>query len=1051
MGIPWVWAFYESALSNNGLLDDPTTGGSVTYVDGKIGKAIDCSSSSVINFEDSDVLNNDHHTIAFWTNMTATTAGYQEFLLNSPDGTSSNRSPLLTQTTGNVPKFHFRYTDIGIGSGANAGLSDFGESTSVNFNLNQWYHIVLTKDGRTISLYVDGTFVESVDQATVYPSLAGQQLRIANGSPNIYLNDLRIYPNVLNKREIKELSAGLVYHAKLNGDSKDCSGYGAAATDTSVTYSMPDYVNDAVIHNQYVSMDQANDAGISLADSQIEKIKNLVNEEYSVSVWFRTAGYVLHGSVYNALFGLNDIVSDGFGFGVCFDSTEHLTFISTGQSTEYQTAFPLNQWNHLVAVKSSTDLTIYLNGTSVLSTAKTFTTQTAISSTFYIGKDGSSNNRNFTGDLSDLRIYATALSSDDVSYLYKNRANLSSDGNLKAQSIKLLPNTRGADHAEYFITDTQTYTFVAFEDNTPIYKNGVLQSTIASAYSTTTVACTLGDKVSSTKPFEARSPTYEALPTSWRGYKFLWSQTRDLNGVITMFAVDKAADYTIYQDGVSTFTGTVPAGSYATVTLTALAVNYIELTEPCCVYAEANAGSDTTCLFPMREELFGIPSSTLSIASDEAATYKIYESDGTLTTKSSISAHTATTQSGDVSYGAPSARIIVDSTQVFGAKAYGDGEGTNNTSFVSRDAMAHKFVLPETAEWVSFVGIKAGATVQIYNSSGTLVDTKAVTGGGTHSDGEILPTHVKFTTDGTYLNTVGWFYICSSPMAAFYQGTDDDERHLFGAKVRNEATYSKFELPNKGGVVSTESINEVGVDTDGLIFWSPLDNGPREISGYTPLSITYTGNGEPTRINNIVGDGAYRFVNTAGGTADYYINYASLPYTEINSSGEITACAWVKFDTSTPSERECFFSWQSAVFFTHATDDKFRFETYDDGNSIWRSVVTTTTYDAGIWYHVAATFDGTDLRIFINGSLQNTTTPTSLTFTSSASQNVRIGDATWSGEAFDGDISQCMIFSRALSEKEINTLYKMQSNSSAMQRLNDGTLIIRGISDTANG
>lgn len=1051
MGIPWVWAFYESALSNNGLLDDPTTSGSVTYVDGKIGKAIDCSTTDIINFEDSDVLNNDHHTISFWMNMTATTASYQHLLLASVDNVANNRSPLLSQSTGNVAKLHFRYTDVGIGSGANAGISDFGESTSTAFTLNQWYHVTLTKDGQTISLFIDGAFVESVDQASIYPSMAGQKLQVSVYSPNIYLNDLRIYPNVLNKREIKELSAGLVYHAKLNGDSKDCSGYGASATDTAVTYSSPDYVNDAVIHNQYVSMDQVNDAGISLADNEIEKIKNLVNEDFSVSVWFRTAGYVSHGSSLNSIFGLNTLGNDAFAMGVMFTTAHDLRFLVNDTTLTYSTAFTLNQWNHLVVTRSGNTLTIYLNGTSVRTNTPTIATVTPTASTFYIGKDGLSNSRNFTGDLSDFRVYATPLSSDDVSYLYKNRANLSNDGTLKTQSIKLLPNTRGADHAEYFATEATTYTIVSFEDNTPVYKNGILQTTIATAYNTTTVVCVIGDKLSSTKPFETRALNNEALPTSWSGYKFMWRQTRDLNGIITMFSVDKAAQYTIYQDGVSTFTGTVPAGSYASVTLTVLANNYIELTEPCCVFVEANANFDTTVLFPMKEELFGIPSSTVYLASDEITTYNIYESDGTLVTKSSIGAHTFTSHGGSGLYDAPSTRVIVDGTQVFGAAAVGDGGGNNTSTFVSRDAMAHKFVLPETASWVAFVGLKSGATVEIYNSSGTLVDTKSVTGGGNHSDGEVLPTHVKFTTDVTYLNTVGWYYICSAPMAAWYEAADGDERNLFGAKIRGEATYSKLELPNKGGVVAAESINEIGVDPEGLIFWTPLDNGPREISGYTPLSITYTGNGEPTRVNNMISDGAYRFDNTAGGTADYYINYSTLPYTEVNSSGEVTASTWIKFDTSTPLERESFFSWANVVFFTHTIDDKFRFESYDDVNLAWRNVTTSSTYSAGIWYHVVATFDGTDLKIYIDGNLENTATPSSLTFTSSATQHVRIADATWSNEAFDGDISQCMIFSRALSEKEINTLYKMQSNSSAMQRLNDGTLIVRGISDTANG
>jgi len=1049
MSIPWVWAFYKSALDNNGLLEDPTTGGSVTYVDGKIGKAIDCENTATITFEDSDVLNNDHHTIAFWILMTATSTSYQEILLSSVDNNNANRSPLLMQTTGSVAKIHYRYTDIGTGSGSNTGISDFGNGTATAFTLNTWYHITLIKNGGTASLYVNGAFVESADVSTAYPSMAGQKLRVSYDSPKIYLNDLRIYPAILNKQEIKELAQGLIFHAKLNGDIKDCSGYGAIGTSNNITVSLPDYENDAVIHNQYTTFNYANDSGIAFDDANVQMIKNLVNNEFSVSVWFRTSGYVSHGSSYNYLFSLNNGEADAFSFGIYINSGQELFFNSTGEVLTTGSAVSLNEWHHLVAIKTDTQLKVYLDNVSIGTSSPTFSAQTPITSTFYIGKDGSANNRNITGDISDVRIYATELSTDAINDLYINRARLSSDGKLKTNSLKMMPITRGAENAKYIVTETTTYTIVSFEDSTPIYKNGVLQSTIASAYTTTTVACTEGDILSSTKPFETKAGNREPVPTSWRGYKFIWNFTRNLNGTIYIYSIDEGVDYTVYLDGVSTFTGSIAAGDMATLSITSLGVYYIEVTDLCCVYTTADSNIDTTALFPMREELFGIPSSTGHMMSDGAGlVYKQYISSGSLVTSSAIGAHVVEAYGGSSYYSSPSVRIIAD--RPFGASAYGDSGGSNSTYYQPRDAMAHKFVLPETASWASFVGLKVSATVKVYNNTGTLVGTETVTGGGVHTDGEEYPTHIKITTDGTYLNTAGWFFICSAPMIGYYEGGNGDERIFYGSKIKDEATYSRFELPNKGGVLGVEEINEVGIDPDQLVFWAPFNNKPRDISGYTPLAITYSGNGEPQRMNNFINEGCYKFDNTTGAAADYYIEYNSLPYTELSASGAFSVSLWFQVDNSGLGDRETILDWNQVILITHETNDKIKCNSYDTNTTSWKGLSTTASISTGLWYHYVASFDGSNITVYINGQ-QTGTAAQAVTFDSGGSQAVRIGDATWGSEAFDGDICQCMIFTRALSEKEINTLYKMQSNSSAMQRLSDGTLVVRGISDTSNG
>lgn len=1054
MGIPWVWAFYTNAIENNGLLNDPTASGTVTYVDGKIGYAINCETTDVINFEDSDVLNNDHHTIAFWMKMTGTTAGYNEILLSSNNGSGSNRSPLLMQTNSDVARFHFRYTDTGLGSGGvNQGINDFGESTSTSFTLDQWYHIVLIKDGSLIKLYLNGDFVEQASTPLAYPSLAGRQLQIANGSAEIYLNDLRIYPSVLNAHEIKELARGLIYHYKLNGSAQDSSGYNAHGIESSVEYSEPKRSNDAIIHDSYGIFDESVDSGISISDGNLDRIKKAANDTFTVSMWFRTSGYISHGSIYNCLIALNDGGGDTFSFAIYFESDNTFRVFSNGTNNDTSISIPLNQWNHLVFVKTPTAFKIYMNGSIELNSSETISSQTETSSILYIGKDGSSNIRNMTGNISDVRIYATELNSNDVEELYKTRAKLSKDGSLKSNSLRIKDTQIPGDGASYIVTETSgTHNVYSHKDDNDIYLNGVFQFNLANAGDTNTVSAVVNDRLTGTKPFDAGGNDIQQLcPTSWNGYCFSYSLNRITTvAQIQICSLNDEIDYEVFLDGVNTYTGTISVGGHATLNPDTLGVYRIELSKPGCVFIEDVDGNDSYPLYPITEELITIPSSVaVIVASSEGTTnFTYYLSDGTKGSFS-LTQDTIDSVTGNASFAAPSVRIIAD--KPFSAQSYADGGGTESTVALPIDTMGHKHVLSHDAgSWVAFAGLKENATISVYNDSGTLVGTETMTGGGVHSDGTILPTHLKISNDLTYLNTAGWTYISTDPVFCFSEDAGGNEHHVYGSSVKGNPTYSKIELPTRGGIIGVEKINEVGVDTDDLIFWTPFNNGPKEISGHSLLAHTYTGNGEPIRINNQIGEGAYRFDNTSGDIADYYIEYSTLPYTSVNASGEITVSTWVYIDNSSILERETFVSWHSAFLFSHSASNKFEFNAYDNNLETWNNIVSTTSPSANTWYHVVVTYDGTNLRLYLDG-IEDKVQARTVEFINSSTQVVRVGDATWSGEAFSGRISQTMILSRALSVKEINILYKKQSNSSSMQRLNDGSLIISGISDTANG
>jgi hypothetical protein len=71
------------------------------------------------------------------------------------------------------------------------------------------------------------------------------------------------------------------------------------------------------------------------------------------------------------------------------------------------------------------------------------------------------------------------------------------------------------------------------------------------------------------------------------------------------------------------------------------------------------------------------------------------------------------------------------------------------------------------------------------------------------------------------------------------------------------------------------------------------------------------------------------------------------------------------------------------------------------------------------WTYLAATYDGTTLRIYVNGSLaQSTNVPGTLVTSNGA---LRIGGNSVWGEYFRGLIDEVRVYNRALSVSEIQS------------------------------
>jgi hypothetical protein len=110
------------------------------------------------------------------------------------------------------------------------------------------------------------------------------------------------------------------------------------------------------------------------------------------------------------------------------------------------------------------------------------------------------------------------------------------------------------------------------------------------------------------------------------------------------------------------------------------------------------------------------------------------------------------------------------------------------------------------------------------------------------------------------------------------------------------------------------------------------------------------------------------------------------------------------------------------------------------------SVVATSTYNLNQWYHLAATFDGLNQRLYIDGELDNTTTlGTATTIDTSNFQGVAIGTRYSQNDFFhDGDIDEVRIWNHARTPDQIKRymytrLYGTETGLVAYYPMNEGT------------
>jgi uncharacterized protein YjdB/lysophospholipase L1-like esterase len=113
------------------------------------------------------------------------------------------------------------------------------------------------------------------------------------------------------------------------------------------------------------------------------------------------------------------------------------------------------------------------------------------------------------------------------------------------------------------------------------------------------------------------------------------------------------------------------------------------------------------------------------------------------------------------------------------------------------------------------------------------------------------------------------------------------------------------------------------------------------------------------------------------------------------------------------------------------------------GNGGWVNVVGSTALTTNTWYHIATTCSATQIKVYVNGVLDGTTTLT--TPMAVSSKNLRIGDSpSWTGRMFNGIMADLRFWNVERSAAQIQanmsaTLTGTETGLVANWKMNEGT------------
>lgn len=163
----------------------------------------------------------------------------------------------------------------------------------------------------------------------------------------------------------------------------------------------------------------------------------------------------------------------------------------------------------------------------------------------------------------------------------------------------------------------------------------------------------------------------------------------------------------------------------------------------------------------------------------------------------------------------------------------------------------------------------------------------------------------------------------------------------------------------------------------------------------------------------------------------------------INISGPITVEAWIKLTAVTGNYQDivCREAWGQAgtgggYEFAITSTGKVRLDLYQSHNQ-YTTVIGSTTVTTGVWHHVAGVFDGSQMRVYLDGVLDGSLSTTN--GPASGTSSLNIGKSTYTTYYFGGLIDEVRISAAALYSSNFTPGLGAASNTRALWKFNGST------------
>lgn len=375
-------------------------------------------SSNYIEISQASTLTFSEYTYTAWLYLTA-----------YPAGTNLQTASGVILDIGSIASDQYIYVvnynpDYGIsGSGYYVGGGGYDAHTGTLPNLNQWYHVAVTRSSTAYKLFVNGTLIQTVSLSATGPEYGGSPsgfIGKRSGDLQYFegkIDEVRIYSKVLSPNEIQQLAdipimPDLIAYLPMNGDANDKSGnnrngttYGGAV----LTTDKYDNANSAY----YITNPEC---GISLGNTNN---LDFVGQPFAISAWVKYS--TIPAADFAVVAKHNCGVPNGYVLSVYnniprfYLSTGGWSIISAPQT------YNDNTWHHLVATYDGIGAQrLYVDGELKASASSVVYNNPGSGAPIIVGDaNGNCGGATFSAGIDEVKIYGAELNANQVSALYK--------------------------------------------------------------------------------------------------------------------------------------------------------------------------------------------------------------------------------------------------------------------------------------------------------------------------------------------------------------------------------------------------------------------------------------------------------------------------------------------------------------------------------------------------------------------------------------------------------------------------------------------------------